>query len=80
MYGIALDGVNGSDIYAWEISNPMDEDSFRRSLDEVFKGQEQMKTNSSYSVNSFRGLAVAKSLQISSGTAVEGYFNRRLPE
>ena len=39
---------------------PMDKD-IQKKLDEVFKGQEQMKTNSLYSVNSFRGLAVAKS-------------------
>ena len=39
---------------------PTDED-IQKKLDEVFKGQEQIKTNSLHSVKSFRGLTVAKS-------------------
>ena len=57
---------------------PTDED-IQKKLDEVFKGQEQIKTNSLYSVKSFRGLAVAKS-QISlepqlRASFIEGYQN-----
>ena len=55
---------------------PTDED-IQKKLDEVFKGQEQIKTNSLYSVKSFRGLAVARS-QISlesqlRASFIEGY-------
>ena len=55
---------------------PTDE-GIQKKLDEVFKCQEQMKANSLYSVNSFRGLAVAKS-QISlepqlKASLIEGY-------
>ena len=39
---------------------PTDED-IQKKLDEVFKGQKQIKTNSLYSVKSFRGLAMARS-------------------
>ena len=39
---------------------PTDED-IQKKLDEVFKGQEQITTNSLYSIKSFRGLAMAKS-------------------
>ena len=57
---------------------PTDED-IQKKLDEVFKGQEQMKANSLYSVNYFRGLAVPKN-QISlepqlRASFIEGYQN-----